>query len=977
MGKKDWIDAIFCLYDSDPIFQEALSLSSTSLYGLASRGALKRNSANAAKLLRYALRMSSRSIPFGLFSFVSIGHWSDRTEVMIRSSNIQKHARPDMSWIYAFIQKIYKDFHRFSQLFLYTNPLIYENKGRFSLSYIRGEEREKKLEQKVASIHVTPITKAIFAFAKKGIAVFELCDELKSFVSEYHPGKMQDLLKSLFSQQFLLPFLPSLLHLNPLESLITHPESAPLRDILSDLRSYQKSRYEEGKEHLFRIEKKMKEIASAEKYIQVDAVYRGSSLKITKQVAQEAAKAASFLWRISSKNHNGNKLRKYREKFLERYGTARSVPLLEMLCPNKGLGHFKDSALSLNTSFQNNLEKWLKLQSNKIQGEDRPEIILTDEIIDEIEKESAYRAPSPFEAQLSTDLFCEIIASTQRDMDEGNFVLIPTHPSWHGGGSLGRFMYLFDEGTRLEIQDYFAKEEKLDPDALFIETSCWPITGNQANVSNHLCMRQRKLDLSERESMSLEDIYVSADIDRFHITLKGGEAINACCGNLLIADFLPSPIQFIRAVTLANRRVIEPRFWGCFEEGSEFLPRIRYGKSILYPAVWMPDRLLFLNKGQKEIIEGFINWAQRLKLPKKCFEVFGDQRLLIDWSHPACIEEIAKKLRKGQLLKFVEYIPTSWCEGSEGVRLCEVVVPLLKNPAYTERRKKSHPSYLPVAHRERVKFLGSEWISVKFYFSEAEVDHFLVQEFFPFCELIEKEESIAGWFFVRYHDPDFHLRLRLRLRSKESFAIIVQRIEQQAMKWSECGMLNRCEFSTYEREVERYGGTELMEVAEALFCADSCAMIPQIRDLTEEKEFCPRRVYLVLSVLAFLDGFGLSDEQKSTLLKIEEAHYHFLSGYREHKLMLKEGLQALREGKEENIPRSICSSSMRRKPLQDILREYFNSQSVPSSCSIYSSFLHMHCNRLGCSREEEMGVLSFAYQTIKHRMNNLQQKVLC
>lgn len=67
----------------------------------------------------------------------------------------------------------------------------------------------------------------------------------------------------------------------------------------------------------------------------------------------------------------------------------------------------------------------------------------------------------------------------------------------------------------------------------------------------------------------------------------------------------------------------------------------------------------------------------------------------------------------------------------------------------------------------------------------------------------------------------------------------------------------------------------------------------QIQDLIHKENSLPKPVYFTWSVLAFLDNFSLSDEEKIALLSVKESQ-SFLSGYRKYKSLLQLGFQALK-----------------------------------------------------------------------------------
>ena len=97
-------------------------------------------------------------------------------------------------------------------------------------------------------------------------------------------------------------------------------------------------------------------------------------------------------------------------------------------------------------------------------------------------------------------------------------------------------------------------------------------------------------------------------------------------------------------------------------------------------------------------------------------------------------------------------------------------------------------------------------------------------------------ELIAGgnverWFFIRYGNPDDHLRWRLQVPTGTPSDHVRHRLEQIVHPLHEAGLVRQFTFDTYEREVERYGGGEAMTLAEQWFWADSDAIVRVLEDL--------------------------------------------------------------------------------------------------------------------------------------------------
>ena len=74
-----------------------------------------------------------------------------------------------------------------------------------------------------------------------------------------------------------------------------------------------------------------------------------------------------------------------------------------------------------------------------------------------------------------------------------------------------------------------------------------------------------------------------------------------------------------------------------------------------------------------------------------------------------------------------------------------------------------------------------------------------------------------GWFFVRYGDPDWHLRVRFHGEPARLHAEVLPALQAAAAPLLDDGRVWRLQLDTYEREVERYGGPEGVALAERLF----------------------------------------------------------------------------------------------------------------------------------------------------------------
>ncbi|MGH3566666.1 MAG: thiopeptide-type bacteriocin biosynthesis protein [Pseudonocardia sp.] len=85
----------------------------------------------------------------------------------------------------------------------------------------------------------------------------------------------------------------------------------------------------------------------------------------------------------------------------------------------------------------------------------------------------------------------------------------------------------------------------------------------------------------------------------------------------------------------------------------------------------------------------------------------------------------------------------------------------------------------------------------------------------------------AQWWFLRYHDPEEHLRLRLRVPA-DSVAATATQIGAWTQGLRRAGLIARVQWDTYFPETARFGGEAAMAAAEAYFAADSATALAQL-----------------------------------------------------------------------------------------------------------------------------------------------------
>jgi thiopeptide-type bacteriocin biosynthesis protein len=249
------------------------------------------------------------------------------------------------------------------------------------------------------------------------------------------------------------------------------------------------------------------------------------------------------------------------------------------------------------------------------------------------------------------------------------------------------------------------------------------------------------------------------------------------------------------------------------------------------------------------------------------------------------------------------------------------------------------------------------------YTGTATVDRVLFDVVAPLVEQCTQDGSCDGWFFIRYGDPRWHLRVRLHGDPARLAAVALPRLHALAAPLLEDGRIWRLCLDTYEREVERYGGDAGMEACEALFRADSDSTLEILRDLSGDEAADARWRLAFRGMHLHLLDLGLTLDERFDLMTGVRAGFaaeHHVNGDLEKQLGAKfrkqraelewlltttvegaaesplaAGFAALAERSKKSAPHAAVLAAAQR-----------DGKLAPSLSSIAGSLVHMHANRM-------------------------------
>jgi len=273
---------------------------------------------------------------------------------------------------------------------------------------------------------------------------------------------------------------------------------------------------------------------------------------------------------------------------------------------------------------------------------------------------------------------------------------------------------------------------------------------------------------------------------------------------------------------------------------------------------------------------------------------------------------------------------------------------------------------------QRLYIPGDKWLYFKIYTGIKTADNIIAKEIFVIIKRLHKQKIIDKWFFIRYSDPQFHLRIRLLMKDQNQSGEILQLFYSSLIALNKNNMFWKIQLDTYNRELERYG-EHLIEEAESVFYADSECILSLIKKISNNDNY--RWMIALKLINELLSDFGLNLEEKQKLMediskayKIEFGFDEFNSKqfntkFRENKKIIESVLNnGIKENEFISLFMPIKKRSRELKPIIEQINR--KSRKKNNSKELLKSYLHMMLNRLFRSknRMHELIIYDFMFR---------------
>jgi class I lanthipeptide synthase len=945
-------------------------------------------------LVSYFERAASRPTPFGLFAGCSLGEIGERSCLELEERrHYRRHTRLDMGYLTALARALETDASIRRRLSFRPNSSLYRAGGRVRYA-------ESRLDGTLRSYHLVAIDDSIeleatLARASAGATPDELAATLVG--DEISVDEAKEFIDELIDAQVLVSDVqPALTGPEPVPALVeamakheeTRDPARALRVALDSLEQLDRQGLGASPAEYRRVESLFEDQPAkpeSSRLFQLDLT-KPARATLGRTVVDEIASALEVVAKLTPRVPD-DPLDRFRAAFVERY-EDREVPLVEALDEEIGIG-FGVSQAAESTPLLAGLKlgSWngagppweerhrllLHLVGQALR-DGRRELELSPSEIDALAPVRQPRLPDALE------VVATVAAASQDELDHGRFrVLFRGASGAPGVGLLGRFCHA-DGALRARVEEHLRLEEAQRPDAVFAEIVHLP-EGRVGNILLRPVLRSYEIPFLGRSGappqaqLPVTDLLLSVVRDG---VASGAAERLVLRSRRLGCEVLPrltsahkyslSRLGVYRFLCELQRQgTVDVLTWDWRPlEALPFLPRVSSGRTVLARARWNLDRRDLERCSDRT--EAFREWCHEAGLPRWIVLAHDDQELVTDLGNPLSVEALLHHLRRREQATLVELFPSPdelCAHGPEGRFTHEIVIPFVR---VTEGRT-SNRRAAPREGVQRRFSPGSEWLYAKLFTGNGTADRVLTDVVEPVVQAALDTSAAERWFFVRYADPHFHVRLRVKGDPRRLVEEVVPLLRKKAESLLANGVMWRLQLDTYERELRRYGGDEGIELSEELFWHDSEAVLGIVRTLWGDEGLDARWRLALYGIDRLLDDFGLDLERKRAWARgCRDGFARELDVRGQTKRALGERYRAERKALDELLDleegddhplapgvQLLRERSRRLAPLIERLRAREQRLSV-SLDDLLRSYAHMHANRVlrGAHRAQEL-----------------------
>ncbi|MGZ5200658.1 MAG: lantibiotic dehydratase [Telluria sp.] len=980
-----------------PLVAEAIYAASPSFHERLQRWDWQMRDAGDRKMLaafeRYLNRMCFRATPFGLFSTVSFapllaGHgWS--LDQAAREAAIQRAARVDGEALCTLSAKLQGGEPDPAMRYI-VNASLYRAGDRYRFidwSDASGGDRSYQLGE----IDHHPLIAALVERMQGQVLDCAGIAALASGLPQAEDIDLRALVADLIAAKVLLPAIAlDPLHADPAGALATAlarlPAQAATGQRLAGINALlQAAPGDHALEHFMHADRMIRELtgaAPAALSVQVDAFRTHAQMAVDAGAVDSAIATLDWLMDRFSVRHGP--LDSFCEAFAKRYGSG-VVPLMEALDPEAGIGYGQ-------ATVSNKLLAALGIKRPAAQYAQVPLSPLDQLLFTLIQRDpSALAAPEI----VITRADAAGLALTRDGTDGNGMTAVLQFPSMRGADSASAWTAVLAgldaEGTLNWVSRFCHGDPRLSaaarahtrqverdsgPGGVHAEIAYLP-QARAVNVMSRPLFWGWRINLAEpaiepaEGDLPVSDLMLSVSGKRIDLWSRrlGKRVIPHRTSAHRVDDpYNPAVYRFLCALSSHGMRI--PRLnWGEVFKTFDYLPRLRFESLVLTPARWhIRKSVLATLPHDAGALRALL--AQR-RVPRRVELTEADNRLLLDLDDDADLEQLLRMASKRRDLLLVEVMDDLDGRTAPDARPAwrhQVVVPLYR-PAHGQAAPAAPPF-----ERDLAQVPVAEAVYVKLYGGQETLDKRVLPEVAAWVAQQRRQGAVGNWFFIRYADPGWHLRVRVFPAAGRDGATLAG-LARFAEELQRRGWIARFEFTAYEREMIRYGGAAHIGANETLFGIDSDLAAAILCGEPFGMQAPARWSVAVLAIDALLCDFGMPLQQKLALANglaasfkqefaVKDRQLAALGGwYRRHARAM---LAALRRSEQApawsaQLWRLLDGVSAQRRAIAVPLL-----QADPRR-DMVASQAHMLCNRLFMAQNREFEVLVYDFLARAYR----------
>ncbi len=962
-------------------------------------------------LYKYYTRMQSRCTPYGLFAACASGKWGGQNELII-DDRVKRHTRLDMNYLCALAQKLNTHTVLIPLLRFYPNNSIYAF-GE-TLRYVEYKYVNNKRIHQINSVENSEYLSALLVCAQKGAPINELSsiiiddeiseEEAESFVRELIQSQIlvSELEPAVTGDEFIFQIINSLKLINKnnnpeidsvIQLLISTQEQIAVIDnqLGNNVETYR---------NIYQNLKTLETPIEENQLFQTDLYKTTTSASLDKSIQIKLSEAVEFLNKFSTISENSN-LKKFKENFYTQYEDS-EVPLLEVLDTETGIGYTGKDIFGVNTLLDDIYFPGKEAESSEIRWNKQQEL-LQGKLLQAIKNNDYIVSFNDEEIKnvgKHSTLLPDTIPIMFRLIDNENKIYLQNCGGSSAANLLGRFAH-GDTEIHGIINDITAHEEKLNKEKVLAEIVHLPESriGNillRPVLRNYEIPYLGKSALPFEKQIQLQDLMVSVQNNKIilrskilnkEIIPRLSSAHNYTFEALPVYQFLCDlQTQYFEKSGLGFS-------WGYISGGYKFLPRAEYKNVILERAKWQlikSDFQILLDEKNPNYIKNIIDWRTQLNMPLHVVLVEGDNELLVNFEDELSIKMLVNSIKKREKIVLEEFLfdtknlvikdtnGNGYTNEFIAILLKNVIPTTAPTPALAGVKKIEVSFSVPL---QRTFSIGSEWLYYKFYSGVKTADKLLADVIRPLTDELIAHKWIDKFFFIRYSDPETHIRLRFHFTELDKIGNVIATVNKRFQPFMDQGLITKIQTDTYRRELERYGSNS-MEIGESVFFIDSVVTLNLLDLIDGEEGEKIRWQFAVRSLDALLTDFKFNSNEKLLLLEhLKDGFIREHGGSKELKLQLDNKFRNVRKQVEDilNIDSDASSEILpliellewkkeQLEPLAEKIIELKNTNQLQIGLNdLLGSYIHMTLNRVFMARQRtyELVVYDLLYRYYK------------